>query len=158
MFLIVIIQKVTPVLMNKDFLGKKNLACKLKHSWVRNSEWQWAQLAWETGVRCCVHYPAETEGTVALEKQRVLCFSAEFFPLKTFFHWKSTVPKITEIKECEKGRGGKILPSFHCARFKKQSTPFLTCKTIRTCLEQREQPDKMCLYSIWKIKPLPLRL
>lgn len=39
------------------FLGKRKFACKLKHSWVMNSEWQQAQLAWEAGVGCCVHYP-----------------------------------------------------------------------------------------------------
>lgn len=40
------------------------------------------------------HSAAETEGTVALEKQRVLCFSAELFQQrKTFFPLKKHCPK-----------------------------------------------------------------
>lgn len=103
------------------------------------------------------HCAAETDGTVALEKQRVLCFSV-ISAEKDLFQLKKHCPNSTKIKECEEKGRGKILPSFHCVRFKKQSTPFLTHKTIRACFEQKEKPDKMCLYSIWKIKPQPLRL
>lgn len=98
-----------------------------EHSWLREQELDAVHYS-RVVLRQRVQEPWRSKGSF---------FSLlSYFNTKTFFSWKSTVLKITEIKEYEKV-WGKILPSFHCARFKRQSTPLLTHKTIRICFEQK---------------------